>query len=42
MERPVANDSNPLIVKFSFILMQVMDVVWILDSSRITSMPRVR
>uniref|UniRef100_A0A8C5CV97 Neuronal acetylcholine receptor subunit alpha-7-like n=1 Tax=Gadus morhua TaxID=8049 RepID=A0A8C5CV97_GADMO len=26
MERPVANDSNPLIVKFSFILMQVMDV----------------
>ncbi|CAL8247247.1 unnamed protein product [Lota lota] len=26
MERPVANDSHPLIVRFSFILMQVMDV----------------
>lgn len=34
MERPVANDSQALTVQFSFILMQIMDVVRTAEMSR--------
>lgn len=33
MERPVANDSQALTVQFSFILMQIMDVVRMAEMS---------